>query len=165
MSKKIIGVTVGTQLPKPNFDQTDPTKGDYIKGDRSFLRAIKTINGVEPDDKGDIAIVTDDTMTQSGVAADAKATGDAIHGIQTLVGDQPVATQIASATESLVKTVNGAAPDANGDVTIEQYDILPVSKGGTNASEPVAARENLLMVVSATEPTSPTTGMLWFDIS
>lgn len=31
MSRKIIGVTVGTQLPKPNFKQTDPTKGDYIK--------------------------------------------------------------------------------------------------------------------------------------
>ena len=28
---KIIGVTVGTQLPKPNFKQDDPTKGDYIK--------------------------------------------------------------------------------------------------------------------------------------
>lgn len=31
MSEKIIGVTVGTQLPKPDFNQTDPTKGDYIK--------------------------------------------------------------------------------------------------------------------------------------
>ena len=31
MSRKIIGVTVGTTLPKPNFKQTDPTKGDYIK--------------------------------------------------------------------------------------------------------------------------------------
>ncbi len=28
---KIIGVTVGTTLPKPNFKQSDPTKGDYIK--------------------------------------------------------------------------------------------------------------------------------------
>lgn len=28
---KIIGITVGTQLPKPNFNQTDPTKGDYIR--------------------------------------------------------------------------------------------------------------------------------------
>jgi hypothetical protein len=28
---KIIGITVGTQLPKPNFNQSDPTKGDYIK--------------------------------------------------------------------------------------------------------------------------------------
>ena len=36
MSKKIIGITVGTQLPKPNFDQTDPTKGDYIKNKPDF---------------------------------------------------------------------------------------------------------------------------------
>ena len=39
---KIIGLTVGTPLPKPNFDQTDPRKGDYIRGDRSFLNAVKT---------------------------------------------------------------------------------------------------------------------------
>ena len=31
MSKKIIGYTVGTTLPKPSFAQTDPKKGDYIK--------------------------------------------------------------------------------------------------------------------------------------
>ena len=36
MSKKIIGVTVGTTLPKPNFKQTDPTKGDYIKNKPDF---------------------------------------------------------------------------------------------------------------------------------
>lgn len=32
MSRKIIGVTVGSPLPKPNLKQTDPTKGDYVKG-------------------------------------------------------------------------------------------------------------------------------------
>lgn len=36
MSRKIIGVTVGTQLPKPNFKQDDPTKGDYIKNRPDF---------------------------------------------------------------------------------------------------------------------------------
>ena len=36
MSRKIIGITVGTQLPKPNFKQTDPTKGDYIKNKPDF---------------------------------------------------------------------------------------------------------------------------------
>ena len=36
MSRKIIGVTVGTQLPKPNFKQTDPTKGDYIRNKPDF---------------------------------------------------------------------------------------------------------------------------------
>ena len=33
---KIIGVTVGTTLPKPNFKQTDPTKGDYIRNKPDF---------------------------------------------------------------------------------------------------------------------------------
>ena len=32
MKKKIIGVTVGSPLPKPNLKQTDPRKGDYVKG-------------------------------------------------------------------------------------------------------------------------------------
>lgn len=60
---KIIGYTVGTPLPKPSFDQTDPKKGDYIKGDRSFLNM-------------------DETLTESGRPADAKATGDAINLVE-----------------------------------------------------------------------------------
>ena len=142
---KIIGATIGTTLPKPNFDQTDPKKGDYIKGDRSFLRAIKTINGASPDENGNLVIAADETLTKAGVAADAKATGDAISQVNALVGDTDVATQISNA--------------------IANQGTLAVSKGGTGATEPVAARENLLMIVSDTEPASPTAGMLWFDIS
>ena len=56
---KIVGITVGTTLPKPNFDQTDPSKGDFIKGDRSFLNM-------------------DSTLTAEGSPADAKAVGDAV---------------------------------------------------------------------------------------
>ena len=42
MSRKIIGITVGSQLPKPDFAQNDPTKGDYIKNkpDISDLQSI-----------------------------------------------------------------------------------------------------------------------------
>ena len=36
MKRKIIGVTVGSQLPKPNLMQKDPTKGDYVKGKEQF---------------------------------------------------------------------------------------------------------------------------------
>lgn len=32
MSRKIIGITVGSTLPKPNLMQSDPSKGDYVKG-------------------------------------------------------------------------------------------------------------------------------------
>lgn len=38
MSKKIIGYTVGTTIPKPSFAQNDPKKGDYIK-DKEILDA------------------------------------------------------------------------------------------------------------------------------
>ena len=131
--------------------------------------------------QGSSAIEVDVTLSVEGKAADAKATGDAINVVKTLVGDTSVSEQIQSATSSLVKTVNGAAPDENGnvsvqagvtsvngqtgDVIIEQHDVLPISKGGTDATTPVGARENLLMIVSDTEPVSPVAGMIWFDIS
>ena len=46
MSKKIIGVTVGTQLPKPNFKQNDPTKGDYIKNKPDFEGLKSQVNTI-----------------------------------------------------------------------------------------------------------------------
>jgi hypothetical protein len=57
---KIIGITVGTTIPKPNYEQTDPTKGDYIKGD--IMSAINT----------------DTTLALEGQVADSKAVGDAL---------------------------------------------------------------------------------------
>ena len=38
MSRKIIGATVGSPLPKSNLNQTDPTKGDYVKGRDDFAK-------------------------------------------------------------------------------------------------------------------------------
>lgn len=49
-------------------------------------------------------------------------------------------------------------------VAADLYGTLSVSKGGTGATTAEEARENLLIVVSSTEPTSPTTGMLWFQV-
>ena len=40
---KIFGNTVGTTLPKPNLMQTDPKKGDYVKGKDEF-REIPTFD-------------------------------------------------------------------------------------------------------------------------
>lgn len=44
MSRKIIGVTVGSPLPKPNLMQTDPSKGDYVKGKEEFLKQVNSGN-------------------------------------------------------------------------------------------------------------------------
>ena len=122
MKRKIIGVTVGTQLPKPNFDQTDPSKGDYIRGDRSFLKAVKTINGVSPDNNGNVDIALDDTLTQSGQAADAKVVGDAIDDLNTLVGDSPVSDQITAALSTIkddeIDAICGASIKSGEDVKL-----------------------------------------------
>ena len=52
MNKKIIGVTVGSSLPKPNFKQTDPTKGDYIRNKPDFdglKDRVDTVSGLVGD--------------------------------------------------------------------------------------------------------------------
>ena len=56
MSKKIIGATVGTQLPKPNFKQTDPTKGDYIKNKPDFEGLKSKVDNIDTqlDNKADL---------------------------------------------------------------------------------------------------------------
>lgn len=43
---KIVGVTVGTPMPRANFEQTDPKKSDYIKG-KDALDAI--LAGIKDD--------------------------------------------------------------------------------------------------------------------
>ena len=39
---KIIGNTVGMGLPKPDMRQTDPTKGDYVKGKEAYVNDALT---------------------------------------------------------------------------------------------------------------------------
>ena len=45
MSRKIIGATVGTTLPKPNLAQTDPKMGDYVKGREAVIKRIEDLEG------------------------------------------------------------------------------------------------------------------------
>ena len=49
-------------------------------------------------------------------------------------------------------------------VSVDLYGTVPIAKGGTGADNAITARENLLIVVSDTQPDSPTTGTLWFQI-
>lgn len=62
MKRKIIGVTVGSPLPKPNLMQTDPTKGDYVKGKEEFLNQFNQGSGggliITADDNGNVTIAS-----------------------------------------------------------------------------------------------------------
>lgn len=94
---RIIGNTVGTPLPKSNWKQTDPTKGDYIKNkpeviDPSVgqLLAIKTI-----DEDGYISEFesVEVSMDEAKEYTDSK--------IVEFVGDTPVAEQMSEVIDAI----------------------------------------------------------------
>ena len=143
---------------------------------RSEIAALREDVGDKP-----VIIEVDTTLSIEGMAADAKATGDAINDVKSLVGETSVQETVDTAITNAITSINTEieAGDSNTlagaksytdteIITIQNYvdnRIVPISNGGTEATTAVGARENLLMIVSATEPASPITGMLWFDIS
>lgn len=58
---------------------------------------------------------------------------------------------------------NYCISSSNGEVVLPE--VLPIENGGTSATTAIGARENLLIIVSETEPANPVEGTLWFDIS
>jgi hypothetical protein len=138
MSRKIIGVTVGTMLPKPNFDQTDPSKGDYIKGDRSFLNM-------------------DNTLSIEGRPADAKATGDALNQLQTnidevarLVGDFDDGYYTEAEIDSMIDDLNASIDESIAN----KQDVLTGTEGQIvqfdEQGKPVAVDFNLEAITNET---------------
>lgn len=67
MKRKIIGVTVGSPLPKPDMTQTDPAKGDYVKGKEEFIKQIPS---------GGVNFKTDETLTLKDGILSVNATND-----------------------------------------------------------------------------------------
>ena len=53
---KIRGNTVGTTTPRSNWEQTDPKKADYIQNKPTV---VKTVNGVAPDENGNVNVSGD----------------------------------------------------------------------------------------------------------
>lgn len=134
MSRKIIGVTVGTQLPKPNFKQTDPTKGDYIKNKPDFDGLKSRVTGVEEalegkQPVGDYALKSDipvqsvngETGAVILTAADVGALPDTtvIPSIEGLATEEYVIEQIESIPTPDVSgqiTTHNTATDAHADI-------------------------------------------------
>lgn len=52
---KIRGNTVGTTMPRTDFNQTDPTQADYLHGREKI---VQSVNGVAPDENGNVTVPT-----------------------------------------------------------------------------------------------------------
>ncbi len=50
---KIRGNTVGTPLPRTDFNQVDSSKADYLRGREKI---VQTVNGVTPDENGNVDV-------------------------------------------------------------------------------------------------------------
>lgn len=121
MSRKIIGVTVGTTLPKPNFKQTDPTKGDYIKNKPDFeglktnVEELKTL-------VGDIAVSEQiDTAIQKSVADWSQTDQTAVDYIK----NKPDIATDEEIVELLMQVdMLPAITDANGSILFDEDDNI-----------------------------------------
>lgn len=54
VAKPILGNTTSINLRKPDLTQTDPKKGDYVRGKEEFLEQVSSGSGVSPDQVKDI---------------------------------------------------------------------------------------------------------------
>ena len=92
---KVVGDAVNTlntsveNIPQPDWNQTDETQKDFIKNKPEDLAHASDIPGI------------DATLSTEGDAADAKAVGDAITNINSLIGEESVSAQIANAIASI----------------------------------------------------------------
>lgn len=157
MSRKIIGVTVGTQLPKPNFKQTDPTKGDYIKNKPDFEGLKTQVNAVSDlvgDTKVSDQIETAISAIDYPVDSVNGKTGAVVLNASD-VGALPDTTEIPSieglATEEYVNNAIGAipTPDVSGQLNTHNTDAnahndIRTQLNTKAAASDVAALQNLV---------------------
>ncbi len=68
---KIRGNTVGTTMPRTDFNQTDSKQANYLVGREKI---VQTVNGISPDEKGNVTIETSDYELPIG--------GDTIGGVK-----------------------------------------------------------------------------------
>lgn len=117
MSRKIVGVTVGTPLG--------------ISAIKEKLNPVTSVNGVEADENGNVEITIPDsggnveldtTLTQSGKAADAKAVGDKIAEITGISLAEP-------AEDDMPKVfITGVKPTTKDDVLAEMEYVSKTDK-------------------------------------
>lgn len=106
---KIRGNTVGTPLPKSNFDQVDPRKGDYIGGDRSFMNAV--------------------TYTEQTLTEEQKAQVRANMGVYQLAGNVHSVAHRGYSTEAPENTLSAYRLAATMGFQYVECDVAPTVDG------------------------------------
>lgn len=168
-----VTLTPDSTNDKITIAATDTTYGEATTSAAGLMSAAdKTkLNGIAT---GANKITVDTALSSTSTnPVQNKAVQAAISSLNTLVGDTPVATQITSAIQSNAYVLPTASSTTLGGVkttsTVTSTSGMiacPIISGVPYyKNTKVEAKEDTMIVVSATEPTSPTTGMLWFDIS
>jgi hypothetical protein len=96
-----LGKNILTDIEADCLFNVDNTIPNFATIDGSTLKMQRT-DGTTTTDLFEVelpSIPVDDTLTESGKAADAKVAGDAISKLNTLIGDTAVAEQIATALD------------------------------------------------------------------
>lgn len=133
---RIFGNTVGTTLPKPNLDQTDPKKGDFIKGDRSFTKGDPGAVFVPSlDEAGNLSWSNDgglpnppavNIMGQDGYTPvrgqDYYTDADKLEMADTVLGAIPLATHISVDRKDTATTMTLTLSDGSQSVVRIEYD-------------------------------------------
>jgi hypothetical protein len=83
-------------------------------------------------------------------------------GQANLIHTKNYSTLIPAATTTAAGLMSSSDKTALSQLSTE---VIPITRGGTGATTAIAARENLLIKVSTSQPTSPTAGTIWLDIS
>lgn len=88
---------------------------------------------------------TDTTLTQSGIAADSKAVGDALNNIENIVGDTPVSVQLSLALDRVAEKQHVHNEYAMRDDVEElkkQIDMLIALVGDTSVANQISMAIN-----------------------
>ena len=147
--KKIIGNTVGTTLPKPNLEQTDPRKGDYVKGKASYAKQEDVPSKVSQleNDKGYLTAVPDGYAKTEDIP---KSPADI--GAQPS-GDYALRSEIPSVP---VKSVNGKT----GAVSLTASDVGARPSSWTPSASDVGALPSTTKIPSKTSDLTNDSGYI-----
>ena len=126
-SGKIRGNTVGTSMPKPDWNQTDPTKADYILNKPVV---VKSVNGLVPDEHGNVVV-------QGGGGGSGEAGADGFSPIANVTQtDTGAVVTITDKSGTTTATIVNGKDGADGKDGAKGDKGDPGEKGDTGATGP-----------------------------